>query len=49
MAAVSGAVPVVVGASDVTTAKTTRRARCVHRADTDAVMVLLEAFQTRNF
>ena len=40
IAAVDGRVPVVVGVSDVTTAKTTRRAQYAQRAGADAVMVL---------
>lgn len=40
MAAVGGRVPVVVGVSDVTTAKTIRRAQYAQRAGADAVMVL---------
>ncbi len=40
MAAVDGRLPVVVGVSDVTTAKTIRRATYAQRAGADAVMVL---------
>lgn len=40
MAAVAGRVPVVVGVSDVTTAKTIRRATYAQRSGADAVMVL---------
>lgn len=40
MAAVDGRLPVVVGVSDVTTAKTVRRAEYAQRAGADAVMVL---------
>jgi 4-hydroxy-tetrahydrodipicolinate synthase len=40
IAAVDGRVPVVVGVSDVTTAKTTRRAQYAQRAGADAVMIL---------
>lgn len=40
IAAVAGRVPVVVGVSDVTTAKTIRRAQYAQQAGADAVMVL---------
>jgi 4-hydroxy-tetrahydrodipicolinate synthase len=40
MAAVAGRVPVVVGVSDLTTARTIRRAQYAQRAGADAVMVL---------
>lgn len=40
MAAVHGRVPVIVGVSDVTTARTIRRAQYAQRAGADAVMVL---------
>lgn len=40
LATVDGRVPVVVGVSDVTTAKTVRRARYAQRAGAEAVMVL---------
>lgn len=40
MSAVNGRVPVIVGVSDVTTAKTIRRARYAEQAGADAVMVL---------
>ncbi|WP_163748346.1 dihydrodipicolinate synthase family protein [Mycobacterium noviomagense] len=40
ISAVDGRVPVVVGVSDVTTAKTIRRARYAEKAGADAVMVL---------
>ena len=40
MAAVDGRVPVIVGVSDVTTAKAIRRARFAQQAGADAVMVL---------
>ncbi len=40
MAAVDGRLPVVVGVSDVTTARTVRRAEYAQRAGADAVMVL---------
>ncbi|SLJ12231.1 Probable dihydrodipicolinate synthetase DapA [Mycobacteroides abscessus subsp. abscessus] len=40
MAAVGGRVPVVVGASDLTTATTIRRAQYAERAGADAVMVV---------
>lgn len=40
VAAVAGRVPVVVGASDLTTANTIRRARYAQRAGADAVMIL---------
>lgn len=40
VAAVDGRVPVVVGASDLTTANTIRRARYSQRAGADAVMIL---------
>lgn len=40
MAAVDGRVPVVVGVSDLTTAKTIRRAQYAQQAGADAVMVL---------
>lgn len=40
IAAVAGRVPVVVGVSDVTTAKTIRRAGYAQRAGADAVMIL---------
>lgn len=38
--AVGGRVPVIVGASDLTTANTVRRARCAQRAGADALMIL---------
>ncbi|OBH34466.1 dihydrodipicolinate synthase family protein [Mycobacterium sp. E342] len=40
IATVAGRVPVIVGVSDVTTAKTIRRARYAQRAGADAVMIL---------
>ena len=40
ISAVAGRVPVVVGVSDVTTAKTIRRAKYAQRAGADAVMIL---------
>jgi 4-hydroxy-tetrahydrodipicolinate synthase len=40
MSTVAGRVPVVVGVSDVTTAKTIRRARYAQQAGADAVMIL---------
>lgn len=40
IAAVDGRVPVVVGVSDLTTAKTIRRARYAQKAGADAVMIL---------
>ncbi|OBB85899.1 dihydrodipicolinate synthase family protein [Mycobacterium sp. 852002-30065_SCH5024008] len=40
IATVGGRVPVIVGVSDVTTAKTIRRARYAERAGADAVMIL---------
>jgi 4-hydroxy-tetrahydrodipicolinate synthase len=40
IAAVDGRLPIVVGVSDVTTAKTVRRARYAQQAGADAVMVL---------
>ncbi len=40
VAAVAGRVPVVVGASDLTTANTVRRARYAQRAGADALMIL---------
>jgi 4-hydroxy-tetrahydrodipicolinate synthase len=40
IAAVAGRVPVLVGVSDVTTARTTRRAKYAQHAGADAVMVL---------
>jgi 4-hydroxy-tetrahydrodipicolinate synthase len=40
IAAVDGRVPVMVGVSDLTTAKTTRRARYAQHAGADAVMIL---------
>lgn len=40
IAIVAGRVPVIVGVSDVTTAKTIRRARYAQRAGADAVMIL---------
>lgn len=40
VAAVAGRVPVVVGASDLTTANTVRRARHAQRAGADALMIL---------
>ena len=39
MAAVAGRVPVVVGASDLTTANTIRRAEHAQRAGADALMI----------
>ncbi|MEH3131997.1 MAG: dihydrodipicolinate synthase family protein [Mycolicibacterium neoaurum] len=38
--AVAGRVPVIVGASDLTTANTVRRARYAHQAGADALMIL---------
>ncbi|WP_106825746.1 dihydrodipicolinate synthase family protein [Mycobacterium avium] len=40
LSAVAGRVPVIVGVSDVTTAKTIRRAQYAQRAGADAVMIL---------
>lgn len=40
IAAVDGRVPVIVGVSDLTTAKTTRRAQYAQHAGADAVMIL---------
>lgn len=40
ISAVAGRVPVIVGVSDVTTAKTMRRANCAQQAGADAVMIL---------
>ena len=40
IAAVSGRLPVIVGVSDVTTAKTIRRAKYAQQAGADAVMIL---------
>ncbi|ATA28238.1 4-hydroxy-tetrahydrodipicolinate synthase [Mycobacterium lepraemurium] len=40
LSAVTGRVPVIVGVSDVTTAKTIRRAQYAQRAGADAVMIL---------
>ncbi|CQD22228.1 dihydrodipicolinate synthetase family protein [Mycobacterium europaeum] len=40
IATVAGRVPVIIGVSDVTTAKTIRRARYAQRAGADAVMIL---------
>ncbi|WP_141681970.1 dihydrodipicolinate synthase family protein, partial [Mycobacterium malmoense] len=40
IATVDGRVPVIVGVSDVTTAKTVRRAQYAQRAGADAVMIL---------
>jgi 4-hydroxy-tetrahydrodipicolinate synthase len=40
IAAVRGWVPVIVGVSDVATAKTIRHARCAQQAGADAVMIL---------